>query len=99
MIPYKRYETEVVEAALNQDIQHIPCYEETIRAFQNWFQDTSKKLSILMENKQFQIKYLSVLSSLHLNVGDFCGAKGWLSLWIAQLVKVRFWEETTRLLC
>ena len=90
MVPYKRYEVQVIESAINGDLSCVPCYDQTIRAFQRWFEALFK--SARSKSTVFQ-KPFSVFS-LH-----FKAKHGWLSQLIMQLVKAQFWKKATRFLC
>ena len=95
MVPYKRYEAQVIEAAISGDLTCVPCYDQTIRTFQRWFEALFKPL----ERKSTVFQKSSSVSSLHFARQNGRSKRGWLSLLVIQLVKAQVWEKATRFLC
>lgn len=99
MVPYKRYTTTTIEAAVDGRHDNIPCYDSTIHGFRRWFWSIANAFVAALQQLQTVSSRLEQEISLLLQIKFLVGdTTGWLKKVVWALVNNGKWPQT-RLLC
>lgn len=99
IVPYKRYCASVIEAAIEGNINWLPCYDGTIQSFKNWFARFSARILLMFKLNTHDNGVQVIVSPLQ-KIKALSGlTAGWLMWAVVKVANGSDWIESTRLLC